>query len=156
MSGKEYNPSEFKTWSEEKYLKERLQDQLEWYDNKSVWNQKWFKRWQLVEITPAILITFLSGQSENIPYSGWLLGILAGIIAIAASIISLNKFQENWINYRTTAEQLKHEKMLYLTKSAPYNTEERFHNLVQRIESLLSKENSNWAQVFKQKDDNKD
>ena len=49
------------------------------------------------------------------------------------------------IKYRTTSEQLKHEKYLYLTNSNPYNKKERLGLLVERVESLISKENSLWS-----------
>lgn len=133
--------------TEEEYLKERLDDQLAWYSKKSQYNQKWFKRLRLVEIVAAALIPFLSGMGDKIPYSQWLIGGLGALIAIAAAITALFKYQENWIEYRTTAEQLKHEKYLFLTNVKPYHTEERFQFLVERVESLISKENSNWASM---------
>ena len=36
--------------TEEEYLTERLEDQLNWYDKKSQFNQKRFKRLRTVEI----------------------------------------------------------------------------------------------------------
>ena len=47
----------------EKYIKERLQDQISWYDKKSQWNQKLFKRLTLAEIVAAALIPFLNNIS---------------------------------------------------------------------------------------------
>jgi hypothetical protein len=35
---------------EEQYLTERLQDQIDWYDQKSQFNQKWFKWLRVTEI----------------------------------------------------------------------------------------------------------
>ena len=75
--------------------------------------------------------------------------LLGALIAVISTIISLNQFQENWIEYRTTCESLRHEKFLYLTKAEPYNNEEPFGLFVQRVESLISKENSSWSQYTK-------
>ena len=50
----------------------------------------------------------------------------------------------------TTVEQLKHEKFLYLTDIKPYDSENKFPALVERIEGLISKENSSWSQSVKQ------
>ncbi len=133
--------------NEEEYLKERLDNQLAWYSRKSQHNQKWFKRFRLVEIVSAALIPFLSGMGDRIPYFQWIIGILGVCIAIAAAITALFKYQENWIEYRTTAEQLKHEKYTYLTNAKPYDTEDKFRLLVERVESLISKENSTWASM---------
>lgn len=129
----------------EEYLKQRLDDQLAWYSKKSQYNQKCFKHLRLVEIISASLIPFLSGMGDKVPYSQWIIGGLGVFIAVAAAITALFKYQENWIEYRTTAVQLRHEKYIYLTGAKPYDTEDNFHLLVERVESLISKENSAWA-----------
>jgi len=48
------------------------------------------------------------------------------------------------MEYRTTSEALKHEKILYLTQTAPYDNDERFQTLVSRAESIMANENQNW------------
>ncbi|MGD8570476.1 MAG: DUF4231 domain-containing protein [Gammaproteobacteria bacterium] len=131
--------------TEEEYFQERLEDQLRWYSSKSKYNQRWFNRLRLIEICAAAIIPFLSGVGEKITYSSWLIGFLGILIAVAAASITLFKFHENWIEYRTTAEQLKHEKYIYLTGIKPYNADDRLELLVERVESLISKENSAWA-----------
>jgi len=64
---------------------------------------------------------------------------------------SLYKYQENWVAYRSTCESLKHEKYLYNTKSTPYQGKDSFNLLVQRVEMLISQENSSWAEMLKNK-----
>ncbi len=135
--------------NEEKYLKDRLEDQLGWYEAKSKYCQNWYKGLRLVEILFAALIPFLSGVGEKVPYHAWIIGGLGVVIAVAAGASSLSKFHENWIQYRTTAEQLKHEKYLYITNVNPYDLKDKFPLLVQRVEGLISKENSNWAKWLK-------
>lgn len=135
---------------EEDYLKDRLEDQLAWYSKKSQHNQKWFKRLRLAEIVSAALIPFLSGMGDKVPCNAWIIGGLGVLIAVAAATSSLSKFHENWIQYRTTVEQLKHEKFHYLTNIKPYDSENKFPLLVERVEGLISKENSYWAQSVKQ------
>ncbi len=145
--------------SAEQYLAERLDDQISWYDKKSQWNQNWFKRLRLAEIVAAATIPFLSGMGTTVPGVGTtdgrlqlvVVGLLGMLVAVAAAAISLFKFQENWIQYRTTAEQLRHERFLFLTSVAPYNTAESFALLVERVENLISRENSLWAQSAQQK-----
>jgi len=135
--------------NEEQYLTERVQDQIDWYDQKSQFNQKWFKRLRMIEIVCASLIPLLSGLSSSIEYSEWIVGVLGVAIAIAAASSGIYKFQENWIQYRTSSETLKHEKYLYVTNSTPYQGDDKFEMLVTRIESLISKENSNWSRYIK-------
>ncbi|HGZ69863.1 MAG TPA: DUF4231 domain-containing protein [Nitratifractor sp.] len=137
--------------SEEEYIDSRLNDQIKWYSQKSAINQKYYKRLKLMEITAATLIPFLSGFSTQIPYVQWVIALLGVIIAIAAGVESLYKFQENWITYRATAESLKHEKFLYLTNSEPYDAQNRFATLVSRVEHIIDKENKNWS-IYTQKD----
>ena len=138
--------------SPEEYLRDRLDDQINWYSQKSQWHQTWFKRLRVVEILFATSIPFL--VSYITPETGILkliVGALSVVVALVSGLVTLYKFQENWIEYRTTAETLKHEKYLYLTQSAPYDGDEPFRLLVERVEATISKENTNWAQLTREK-----
>jgi len=135
---------------EKDYLKNRLDNQIDWYDNKSVWNQKWFKRLQVIAIIGAATIPFLTGYiGEETQWIKITIGALGLVVAAITAILSLYQFQENWIEYRTTCESLKHEKYTYLTKTAPYDVENSFALLVERVETLISKENTNWTRQAK-------
>ena len=136
--------------SEDEYIAERLDDQIEWYSARSKFNQQTFKRLRLLEIIAAACIPFLTGMSQKIAYSEWIIGFLGIAIAVAAAATSLYKLQENWIQYRSTCEQLQHEKYLYLTRTAPYADEDRLSALVQRVEGLIATENSAWSQQYRQ------
>lgn len=142
--------------NEEEYLKNRLDDQIDWYDRKSSKNQKNFKLFQLILILSAAAIPLLSGylgQEGTTPYLPYIIGVLGFLVAIITAILSLYKFQENWTSYRATCESLRHEKYLYLTKTEPYRGKNAFNLLVQRVEMLLSKENSSWAEIMKKTED---
>lgn len=130
----------------EEYIQERLEDQITWYDNKSMVAQQWFKWLRTVEVLAAALIPLLAGFGGLGSWNNLSIGILGGLVVFIASLLSLNQFQENWIEYRTTCESLKHEKFLYLTNVAPYNEKDPVGLLVQRVESLISKENTAWSQ----------
>jgi len=136
--------------NQEEYMKDRVDNQIDWYDKKSAFNQKWFKRLQVIAILSASTIPFLagysSGEDETIRVC---IGILGLIVAAITAGLSLYKFQEHWLEYRTTCESLRHEKYLYLTQTVPYNVEDSFSTFVQRIESLISKENTDWLQYMK-------
>ena len=134
---------------EEEYLENRLDDQINWYDRKSTQNQKTFKRLQIILIVAAASIPFISGYVDDLKYLQYLLGGIGVLIAAITGILSLYKFQETWTAYRTTCESLRHEKYLYLTKTNPYVGKNAFNLLVQRVEMLISKENSSWAEVMK-------
>lgn len=141
--------------NQEQYLSERVEDQINWYDRKSQSNQTNFKRIRLTEIVCAAIIPFIAGIGDDIPYSGIILGALGVIITVSAGFSTLSKYQENWLMYRTTCETLKHEKYLFLTNSKPYQGDNAFNQFVERIENLISKENTQWSRVSSKKAHNK-
>jgi hypothetical protein len=131
--------------NEEEYLNDRLNDQIDWYDKESQTNQKRFKGLRLLEIVFAAIIPFLAAFGSNIPYYSMIIGGLGITIAVSAGASTLYKYHENWIEYRNTSETLKHEKYLFQTKCSPYDNDEAFCKLVQRVEGLISKENTQWS-----------
>ena len=130
----------------EEYIEQRLNDQIVWYDRKSSTNQRWFKRLRFAEIVAAATIPFLAGFAGNSFLIKIAIGALGVVVAVLASLLGLLQLQEHWIEYRATAESLRKEKFLFLTQTDPYDKDEAFHLLVQRVEALLSKENADWAQ----------
>lgn len=138
---------------QKEYIEQRIDDQINWYDKKSSRAQFWFKSLCILEISAAATIPFLVCYTSEI--NQIIIGLLGICIAIIAGIISINKFQEIWIQYRTTSESLKHHKYLYLTKSKPYDSEDSFNMLVTTTEDLISKENSNWNIYIKQAEEKK-
>jgi hypothetical protein len=138
--------------NEKDYIENRLDGQINWYDKKSAWNQSWHKRLRFLEILAAASIPFLTGYiTDSTPDMKIVVGGLGVLIAVSTGVVALFKFQEHWLQYRTTAESLKHHKYLYLTKTAPYNNENSFNLLVESVEGLISKENSNWVSYVKEK-----
>jgi len=132
---------------QEEYLKNRVDDQITWYDRKSVSNQRWFYRLRVVEIAAAATIPLLSGYTDPFSNLKIIIGILGLLTAVIAGMLALYQFQENWTAYRSTCESLKQEKYLFLTKTEPYNGSDPFPLFVQRVESILSKERTAWTQI---------
>ena len=121
---------------------ERLEDQIGWYDGKSITNQRWFKVLKLFPIVSAAIIPFAAGVSAP-PY---LTGGLGVLIVILEGLQSLNQYQHNWITYRSTCEELKHEKYLWLARAGPYlDVENPAALLAERVESLISREHAKWV-----------
>ena len=124
----------------------RVDDQIAWYERKSAWNQRGFKRMRILEIFAAAAIPILSGYSQNRLTIQITIALLGGLIAVIAGLVGLFQFQENWTQYRSTCEGLRHEKILYETKSEPYDGAQPFPLFVQRVESLISSETARWTQ----------
>lgn len=127
----------------------RLEDQIDWYDRKSSANQRTFRRIKITEILAAALIPFVSVfRMQFVSYATAGLGVL---ITVLEGMLHLNQYQQNWINYRSTCEELKHEKFVYLGNAGPYaNVKDPRALLAERVESLVSQEHAQWATVQQQ------
>ncbi|HXX22301.1 MAG TPA: DUF4231 domain-containing protein [Terriglobia bacterium] len=121
---------------------ERLEDQINWYDRKSNQNHRVYKWLKIIEIVAAALVPLFAGLKMPAAVTGSL-GVL---IAALEGLLQLNQYHHNWIAYRSTCETLKHEKYLYLANAGPYSTATAAHALLaERVESLVSQEESKWA-----------
>jgi len=142
--------------SESDPIMERLEDQISWYDRKSLMNQRTYKRVKVLEIFAAgaipILASLRFSYSATSVFSGILISILGVLILVLEFLLLINKYQETWTKYRSTCETLKHEKFLYLAKAGPYGLVDRPESLLaERIESLVSQEHAKWASERQQK-----
>ncbi len=126
-----------------KYLKERYEDQINWYDKKSIWNQKMYRRFQwtvivLSAITP-VLVAIMPEATR------WPAVVISALVAIGTTSLKTFKYQENWINYRTTCETLKKETHFYKAGVGDYkDIDDREALFVERVEALISRENTMW------------
>ena len=132
--------------NEDEYMTARVDNQIDWYDRKSKESQYWFKFLRGFEIIAAAAIPLIAGFAKDPFPVALVVGLLGASIAVISSIVSLNQFEENWTEYRTACESLKHEKFLFLTRAEPYHEDQPFSLFVQRVESMISKENSAWSQ----------
>ncbi|KYG35327.1 hypothetical protein AZF04_00910 [Alkalihalobacillus trypoxylicola] len=133
--------------SEEKYIQERLDDQINWYDSKSMVAQKIYKRSKIFVIILSASIPLLIGLIPDFKFIVILVSLIGVTITGIEAWLGLSKYHENWIEYRSICETLRHEKYMYLTKTGVYDTEIPFKALVERVESIISKENVNWANL---------
>jgi Protein of unknown function (DUF4231) len=135
------------------YIKERVDDQITWYDDKSQTNRFYFQLFKVIEISFASILVLLSGFLKDNTIFPYIAGIIGTSIAIIVGLQSIFKFHEKWSQYRSTSETLKNEKYTFLNLTGTYtNTEEPNKLFVERIEFLISKENSNWQQFITQND----
>jgi hypothetical protein len=126
---------------------ERLEDQIAWYDRKSLQNQKRYKAIKFIVIVSAALIPFLAALTgdDKSHWFRWTTGGLGVLITVLEGVLQLNQHQQNWVSYRSTCEALKHEKFVYLGKASPYAEAANPHALLtERVESLVSQENAKW------------
>lgn len=102
--------------NEKEYLEKRVDNQINWYSNKSSTNKKLHYWTKGLMIIFSIAIPFVAGINDQDAYPlNLALGMLGGLVAILTGLSALLKFQEKWAEYRITAEGLKREKHVYLT-----------------------------------------
>lgn len=127
----------------ERYRKDRYEKQVAWYDSKANWNHNAHQVFQwmtiiLASVTP-ILIVVGGGWIK------WLAVGVAVLVAVSTGALRAFKYQENWINYRTTCETLKKEIYFFEGGIQGYGTAQDKQSLfVERVEALISRENTLW------------
>lgn len=121
----------------------RLDDEIHWYDRNSRKAKRWYIRLKVVQIVTAAAIPVLATAW---PEKAWIGGIMGALIVVLEGLQQLFQHHANWTQYRSTCEALRHEKYLWLAHAGPYA---RSHKpdvlLVERVESLVSKEQAAWA-----------
>jgi hypothetical protein len=155
MDDLHYEPTESGGLDAHAYLKERVQDQIAWYDRKGAFNKRWFISLRAVEMASAATVPFLAGFTGN-PWMSRTVGVIGIIITVSAGMTHLCQFQKRWIEYRTNTESLKKEKFLFVTRTKPYNGDDAFSLFVQRVENMVSKEVGVWAQYSTKPDTGKE
>jgi Protein of unknown function (DUF4231) len=76
--------------------------------------------------------------------------IIGAIIVVITGLTQLEKYQENWILYRTSSELLKKGKYFFENNAGEYsNLDEKERNklLVGRVESIVSAETSKYFTI---------
>jgi hypothetical protein len=120
---------------------DRLEDQIGWYDRKSIAAQRMYKRLKVLQLLAAAAVPVAAAADAH----GWLTAGLGSVVLVLEALQQLSQYQANWIGYRSTCEALKHEKHLYLAQAGPYldpAAAERV--LAERLEGLVSQEHAKW------------
>ncbi|WP_299290183.1 DUF4231 domain-containing protein [Nitrosopumilus sp.] len=136
-----------------KFVEERYKKEILWYDTNSQKNQKIYRsmQWTLIilsALTP-VLIAIDFGLTEY-GYLKWISVFTAVIVAVFTGVLRTFKYHENWINYRNICETLKKEIHLYNGDVGEYaSSNDKKSLFVERVESLISRENNLWLTTFK-------
>jgi len=137
------------------YLKDRYEDQISWYSNSASRNKRYYTlfQWSVIVLSATLPVLIAS-----VPDAWqWITVTLSITLAIGTAGLKTFKFQENWINYRTISETLKKEKHFYDANLDDYaEASEREALFVDRVESLISRENTLWVTTHMQKEGEED
>ena len=131
----------------EKYLADRYEDQIGWYDKKAALNKRRFAFAKTIVIAGSIAVpVILSFEAAPV----WIASLLAALVAITEGLSGAFKYHENWMNYRTTCETLRKERHLLEAGLEEYGSSDNPKALfVQRVENVISRENTLWLKNAK-------
>jgi uncharacterized protein DUF4231 len=122
--------------------RDRVENQIAWYDKKSQYNQRWFKRLKICQIVTAAAIPVAAGASVAVS----VVGAAGALIVVLEGLQQLQQYQLNWTTYRATCERLRHEQFLFLAQAGPYaGAPDPEAMLAERVEGLVSQEHAAWA-----------
>ena len=136
----------------DKYLKQRYEPQIAWYDTKAIANQLQYRflQWSVLilsAVTPVLVA--VGGEWQR-----WSAVVVSASVAIGTAALKTFKYQENWINYRTTCETLRKEIHYFTARVGDYRDAEDSHaQFVERVEALVSRENTLWLSAQAKKEE---
>lgn len=146
----------------QRYLRERVDNQIAWHSRKSGRSRKIYLALTLTSLIAAACIPLLSTISLLGDEPGVLAPVIAGGLGVLITILSgtnaLFRFHENWVDYRVVVEALKRERYLFLAGVGPYESEERtgsgmpgqstpgFVYFVERVEELIAGTVHRWSE----------
>jgi hypothetical protein len=135
------------------YKTDRLEEQIKWHSSKARHNKKRFRMYEIIVIFAGAVIPIVNVIGLE-PTTRIISSVLGGLVAIVTGLTQLEKYQENWIIYRTNAELLKKEKYFYEHEAGQYSNldePQRKKLLVERVESIVSSETTKYFSIHEPK-----
>ena len=145
----EIDPKLELTSEQQAYLNGRIQSKIEEFQTKSGNNQRRFYVGQTTAIIAAALVPVFSGFiTDNTLMLKWLVALLGGASAVITGLLSLFKFQENWIRCRSTYQDLDSHVSQFKIGAGIYGDKKHaFKLLVENCERILKAEMGKWAET---------
>ncbi len=134
------------------YLTDRYQDQISWYQRKAATNKSRYQifQWTVIVLSAIVPVLVALPIKYQVEYHQLLTIVVSVFLAIGTAGVKAFKFQENWINYRSTSERLIQEKYYYEGNVGEYSeTGDKESLFVKRVEALLAGESSQWVSTQK-------
>lgn len=127
------------------YMKERVDDQLNYFDSNAIRNQRAYRRLKLTAISCNVLTTMTIALAFTVPED---YKVAMGILALILSTVVLATYQfeefqnygAKWEKFRLVAEQLKSEKYMFLNKAGHYSDfdeNKKRQHFVETVEGII-------------------
>ena len=140
----------------QKYFETRYQGQKKWYAEKARLNKKkyYLLQWLVIVLAAVTPVLALSANNSGIR---WVTVAVSAFVAVGTAALKTFQYQEKWINYRTITEMLKKEEYFYLACVGDYQKiQNRKEIFVERVEAMISRENTLWFTLVKDKQEKRD
>ena len=140
------------------YLDKRYKGQLEHYSAASRKNKKRYNNFQWILIILSTLTTILAAVPlDDYKAFRYVIVVSAGLVAILTAGLKTFKYEELWVNHRSTTEQLKPEIYKYQFNVGGYGIPgvDKETLFVSEVEKILAKEHYSWPMYKKLNDQDK-
>ena len=132
----------------ERYIKSRFEDQLQWYSKRASADKRAYQIYQTGIGVLSAIVTVTVGiglhYRDNVAWPIASL-IASATVALLTGLQKTFRFRENWVEYRTTAEDLKKERHYHILRCGDYARHESPDQLfVERVEAMISQQNTRW------------
>lgn len=141
----------------DRYMKERVDDQIDYYCMKAGRSKKWHVWTQglilvLGAIAPVLYTISPSWAGEEWePYTRVVVTVISLALAVLAGLSNVWNSGEAWINFRSTEEQLKAEKFKFLTRSGKYrDSKDPFSDFVVSCENIMASEQQRFRNMVEE------
>ncbi len=124
-----------------------LDSYLAYYDEKSIRNKKRYTCLVLLDIVISAMIPFAALFIDVFSPAKYIVALMGSCITIVTALNTTFGYHKLWIEYRTVAEALKHQKDLFINNCNPYNEDNKRELLLFIVNSILEKENRNWKSI---------
>lgn len=128
------------------YLKERVEDQLDWYSSKSKINEKKYSKWFWIVIILQVITLISIGYLIENPDSKFnLISTFTTLSASGFSWLQVKNYQENKEAYTTATSELNLIKADYqILQESNLDRESEFAKFVLDAENAMSREHTMW------------
>ena len=130
-----------------KYLEKRYDGQLDYYEKAARKYMNQYRNFQWALIILSTITTFLAAlpRSDNFDLHIAIV-VSAALVTILSTALKTFQYQELWVGYRTTIEQLRPEIYYYQMSVGEYSMEgiDKEALFVERVEGILNKERDAW------------
>lgn len=130
----------------EQYRERRLKPQIDYYDKKSIQNQKRFYLFSVIDLTLTALVPVASLSSHN-----GIAALLGAGATIASGILLLYKHKDLWTKYRFICETLKTYEIKFDNRIGNYSTlsdDDAIKLFIESCEQLMANEHDEWQSLY--------